>query len=195
MKVGVLFSGGKDSALAALLLAPQYEVELNTFAFGEGRDLGAVEAAGAVLGLPWNRREFPDGVLETALDRLVVDGYPNGAISLVHRAALEALACMYSVVADGTRFDDRVPMLDPGESRSLMDRCGCSYVRPLLGFPRAEVDRLVGRHLVIERGETGRMPNGDYEDELRAELRRRGIDPAPIFPPVHEQTLVRGRKG
>ncbi len=195
MKVGVLFSGGKDSALAALLLAPHYEVELNTFAFGEGRDLGAVEAAGAVLGLPWERRVFPDGVLECALDRLVADGYPNGAIRLVHRVALEALARWYGVVADGTRFDDRVPMLDPGEARSLMDRCGCSYIRPLLGFPRAEVDRLVKSCLVIERGQTGHMPNGDYEDELRAGLRRRGIDPTSLFPPVHEQTLVRGRVG
>ncbi|HOT94211.1 MAG TPA: asparagine synthase-related protein [Methanoregulaceae archaeon] len=195
MKVGVLFSGGKDSALAALLLAPHYEVELNTFSFDQNRDLGAVEAAAAVLGLPWWHRMLPDGLLETALDRLVADGYPGGAINLVHRAALKALAGSYRVVADGTRFDDRVPMLDPGEARSLMDRFGCSYLRPLLGFPRAEVDRLADRHLVVERGETGRMPNGDYEDELRAGLRRRGIDPAPLFPPVHEQTLVRGRMG
>ena len=195
MKVGVLFSGGKDSAIAALLLAAHYEVELNTFAFSEERDLGAVESAGAVLGLPWKRRAFPNGVLEAALDRLIADGFPNGAINLVHRAALEGLARSYGVLGDGTRFDDRVPMLDPGEARSLMDRCGCSYVRPLLGFPRAEVDRLVKSCLVIERGQTGHMPNGDYEDELRAGLRRRGIDPASIFPPVHEQTLVRGRLG
>jgi len=195
MKAGVLFSGGKDSALAALLLAPHYEVELNTFAFGEGRDLRAVEAAGAALGFPWQRRTFPEGTLATALDRLVADGYPNGAIGLVHRAALEALAAEYRIVADGTRFDDRVPMLDSGEARSLMDRCGCAYVRPLLGYPRAEVDRLAGRYFTIERGETGRMPNGDYEDELRGGLRERGLDPAPFFPPVHEQTLVRGRQG
>lgn len=195
MKAGVLFSGGKDSALAALLLAPHYEVEVITFASGAGRNLDAVEAAGAALGLAWRRAPLPEGVLGAALDRIAADGYPNNAINLVHRWALAALAREYPVVADGTRFDDRVPMLGPDEARSLMDRTGCAYVRPLLGFPRAEVDRLAGRYLAIERGETGKIPNGDYECELRAGLRERGIDPTPIFPPSHEQTLVRGRKG
>lgn len=195
MKAGVLFSGGKDSALAALLLAPHYEVEVVTFASVAGRNLDVVEAAGAALGLAWRRESLPDEVLGAALDRIAADGYPNNAINLVHRWALEALAREYPVVADGTRFDDRVPMLGPDEARSLMSRCGCAYVRPLLGFPRAEVDRLVGRYLVVERGETGTIPNGDYECELRAGLRERGIDPTPIFPPSHEQTLVRGRKG
>lgn len=195
MKAGVLFSGGKDSALAALLLAPHYEVEVITFASGAGRNLDAVEAAGAALGLAWRRAPLPEGVLGAALDRIAADGYPNNAINLVHRWALEALAREYPVVADGTRFDDRVPMLGPDEARSLMDRTGCAYVRPLLGFPRAEVDRLAGRYLAIERGETGKIPNGDYECELRAGLRECGIDPTPIFPPSHEQTLVRGRKG
>ena len=53
MKAGVLFSGGKDSALAALLLAPHYEVEVVTFASDAGRNLAAVEAAGSALGLAW----------------------------------------------------------------------------------------------------------------------------------------------
>ncbi len=195
MKAGVLFSGGKDSALAALLLAPHYEVEVVTFVSDAGRNLAAVEAAGAALGLAWRRGSLSEEVLGAAVDRIVADGYPNNAINLVHRWALEAIAAEYPVVADGTRFDDRVPMLGSDEARSLMDRCGCAYVRPLLGFPRAEVDRLAGRYLAIERGETGQIPNGDYECELRAGLRARGIDPAPIFPPSHEQTLVRGRQG
>jgi predicted subunit of tRNA(5-methylaminomethyl-2-thiouridylate) methyltransferase len=192
MKAGVLFSGGKDSALAALLLAPHYEVELNTFAFDRRRDLAAVQAAGTSLGLPWYPRLFPEGIGPAALDRIVADGYPNGAIEMVHRAALESLAAEYAVVADGTRFDDRVPMLAHGDARSLMDRCGCAYVRPLLGFPRAEVDRLATKYLVVEHGETGRIRNGDYEDELRTGLRERGVDPARLFPRYHEQTLVKG---
>jgi tRNA methyltransferase len=195
MKAGVLFSGGKDSALAALLLVPHYEVEVVTFASGAGRTLVAVEAAAAALGLAWRQATLHDEVLGAAVDRLVADGYPNNAINLVHRWALEALAREYPIVADGTRLDDRVPMLGLDEARSLMDRCGCAYVRPLLGFPRAEVDRLAGRYLAIERGETGCIPNGDYECELRAGLRARGINPVPFFPPSHEQTLVRGRKG
>ncbi|NLX48701.1 MAG: alpha hydrolase [Methanospirillum sp.] len=193
-RAGVLFSGGKDSALAALLLAPHYEVEVVTFASGDGHRLAAVEAAGAALGLSWRRASYSDGLIAAAADRIVADGYPNGAITMVHRAALEALAREYPVVADGTRFDDRVPRLTASEARSLMDRSGCSYVRPLLGLPRAEVERLAARHLDFERGETGRIPNGDYESALRAELRSRGLDPEPFFPAGHEQSLVVGRK-
>lgn len=193
MRAGVLFSGGKDSALAALLLAPHYEVEVVTVASGEGSGLAAVEAAGQALGFAWHPVHLPEEVLGAALDRLVADGYPNNAINLVHRWALGTLAREYPVVADGTRFDDRVPMLGPDEARSLMDRCGCAYVRPLLGFPRAEVDRLAGRYLEVERGETGTIPNGDYERDLRAGIAARGADPAPLFPASHEQTLVRGR--
>ena len=193
MRAGVLFSGGKDSALAALLLAPHYEVEAVTVASSEGPALASVEAAGRALGLAWRPMHLPAEVLGGAVDRILADEYPNNAINLVHRWALEALAREYPVVADGTRFDDRVPMLGPDEARSLMGRCGCAYVRPLLGFPRAEVDRLAGRYLDVERGETGTMPNGDYERDLRAEIAARGCDPAPLFPASHEQTLVRGR--
>lgn len=34
MKVGILFSGGKDSALAAILLSPFAQIELATVSFG-----------------------------------------------------------------------------------------------------------------------------------------------------------------
>ena len=184
MKAGVLFSGGKDSALAALLLAPHYEVEVVTFASDAGRNLAAVEEAGAALGLAWRQAPLPEGVLGAAVDRIVADGYPNNAINLVHRWALEALAREYPVVADGTRFDDRVPMLGPDEARSMMDRCGCAYVRPLLGFPRAEVDRLAGRYLAIERGETGRIPNGDYEMRTAGGAPGTRDRPGPVLSPV-----------
>ena len=37
MKAGVLYSGGKDSSLAAMMLGTYYEVELNTFVFDPDR--------------------------------------------------------------------------------------------------------------------------------------------------------------
>ena len=45
MKAGVLFSGGKDSALAAVLLSRDYDIELNTFVFSSAQDTKAVENA------------------------------------------------------------------------------------------------------------------------------------------------------
>ena len=119
-------------------------------------------------------------------------GYPNDAIQMVHRYALKELSTHYRVVADGTRFDDRVPMLSRDEVQSLQDTLRCSYVRPLLGFPRREVDSLVARHLQIICGETGNLENGDYEAEIREEFRARGEDAGKYFPPLHEQSLVIG---
>lgn len=68
---------------------------------------------------------------------------------------------------------------------------GCSYVRPLLGYGKTEVERLCERLLVVRYGgETGSIGNGDYEGEIRSALCARGIDPASFFPSRHLQSLV-----
>jgi hypothetical protein len=195
MKAGVLYSGGKDSSLASIMLGTYYEVELNTFVFDPSRRIPMVEAAAEALGFPHRKRVFEKGLLNEMVDLVMEKGYPNDAINRVHQAAVETLAGEYDVVGDGTRFDDRVPMLTRDAVQSLGSRTGCSYVRPLLGYVRAEVDRLSDRFLVVEYGETGTIRNGDYEAEIREAFRARGLDCAPLFPEHHEQSLVVGRKG
>jgi predicted subunit of tRNA(5-methylaminomethyl-2-thiouridylate) methyltransferase len=195
MKVGVLYSGGKDSSLAAIMLGTYYEVELNTFVFDPLRQIPTLEAAAEALGYPLKKRVFAEGMLDEMADLVIAKGYPNDAINAVHQAATESLAAEYDVVGDGTRFDDRVPMLPRETVQSLMGRTGCSYVRPLLGYVRREVDRLADQLLVVQYGETGTIQNGDYETEIRDAIRARGLDPAPLFPAHHEQSLVVGRKG
>jgi len=195
MKAGVLYSGGKDSSLASIMLGTYYEVELNTFVFDPSRRIPMVEAAAEALGFPHRKRVFEKGLLNEMVDLVMEKGYPNDAINRVHQAAVETLAGEYDVVGDGTRFDDRVPMLTRDAVQSLGSRTGCSYVRPLLGYVRAEVDRLSDRFLVVEYGETGTIRNGDYEAEIREAFRARGLDYAPLFPEHHEQSLVVGRKG
>jgi len=194
MKAGVLYSGGKDSSLAAILLGTYYEVELNTFVFDPLRQIPTIEAAARALGYPLHKRVFREGMIEEMADLVVAKGCPNDAINAVHKAALESLAGEYNVIGDGTRFDDRVPMLPREAVQSLMSRTGCSYVRPLLGVPRREVDRLTDQLLVVTYGETGTIRNGDYESELRDAIRARGLDVASLFPAQHEQSLVEGRK-
>ncbi len=194
MKAGVLYSGGKDSSLASIMLGTYYEVELNTFVFDPLRQIPTLEAAAEALGYPLKKRVFRDGMVNEMADMVVEKGYPNDAINAVHQAAVESLAGEYNVVGDGTRFDDRVPMLPRDAVQSLMGRTGCSYVRPLLGFPRREVDWLADRLLVVKYGETGTIRNGDYEAEIRDAIRARGLDPASVFPAHHEQSLVVGRK-
>jgi predicted subunit of tRNA(5-methylaminomethyl-2-thiouridylate) methyltransferase len=194
MRAGVLYSGGKDSSLAAMMLGTYYEVELNAFVFDSARKIPSVEAAAQVLGLPIKKRIFREGLLTEAVDLVTQRGFPNEAINLVHRTAVETLCSEYRVVGDGTRFNDRVPMLSLSEVQSLESRTKCSYVRPLLGYTKPEVDRLVDRFLVVTYGETGTIENGDYEAEIREACRKSGIDPVPLFPPHHDQSLVVGKK-
>ena len=193
MKAGLLFSGGKDSSLAALMLSRDYDVELNTFVFREKTPIRAIENAAEALGFPLRKRVFSAELLETVVDMMASDGYPNNAINLVHRNAITSLAMEYDVIGDGTRMNDRVPMLTLPEVQSLEARYECTYVRPLLGFGKSAVDELVTRHFKVEYGETGHIENGDYESEIRAAFNARGIDPYTIFPSRHQQSLVIGR--
>jgi predicted subunit of tRNA(5-methylaminomethyl-2-thiouridylate) methyltransferase len=194
MKAGVLYSGGKDSSLAAIMLGTYYEVELNVFVFDPSRQVPSVDAAAQALELPLIKRVFRKGLLNDMVDLVNACGYPNDAINRVHQIAVETLSTEYHVVGDGTRFNDRVPMLSRAEVLSLGNRTGCSYIRPLLGYVKPEVDRLVDRFLVVKYGETGTISNGDYETEIREAIFARGINPAPLFPAHHDQSLVVGKK-
>jgi tRNA methyltransferase len=146
-----------------------------------------VERAAEVLGFPIKKRVFKEGMLDEVVEMVTACGFPNDAINHVHRTAVETLASEYQVVGDGTRFNDRVPMLTRAEVQSLGHRTGCSYVRP-------EIDRLVNRLFVVKYGETGTIENGDYESEIREAFRARGLDCASLFPAHHDQSLVVGRK-
>jgi predicted subunit of tRNA(5-methylaminomethyl-2-thiouridylate) methyltransferase len=194
MKAGVLYSGGKDSSLAAIMLGTYYEVELNVFVFDPSRQVPSVDAAAQVLGFPLIKRVFKKGLMDDMVELVKTCGYPNDAINTVHQVAVETLSSEYAVVGDGTRFNDRVPMLTRAEVQSLGNRTGCSYVRPLLGYVKTEVDRLVDRFLVVKYGETGTIRNGDYEAEIREAFAARGIDASSLFPAHHDQSLVVGRK-
>ena len=194
MKAGVLFSGGKDSSLAATMLGTYYEVELIIFVFDPSRQIPWVDAAARALGFPLKKRVFRKGLLNEMIDLVTACGYPNDAINTVHQIAVETLSAEYHVVGDGTRFNDRVPMLSTAEVQSLGNRTGCSYIRPLLGYVKPEVDRLADQFFEVKYGETGTISNGDYETGIREALSARGIDLASLFPAHHEQSLVIGRK-
>ena len=194
MKAGVLYSGGKDSTLAAILLSREYDVELITFVFDSCHAIPSIEAAANATGFPWKKQVFAPGFLDEVVTRIVNDGHPAHAINEIHRRSLCALAQEYEVVADGTRRDDRVPMRTSAEVQSLEMKYGVSYVRPLLGIGKKEIIRLCERSFEIAYGETGTIPNGDFESEIRAEMVRRGIDYVPLFPKNHEQSLIIRKK-
>ena len=99
MKAGVLYSGGKDSSLAAIMLGTYYEVELNTFVFDPARLIPTIEHAAQALGFPLRKRVFPEGMAEEMADRVISCGYPNDAINRIHKTAVETLPGEYNPLA------------------------------------------------------------------------------------------------
>jgi len=197
MKASVLFSGGKDSSLSAILLEPFFEIELVTCTFGVLPVGQVAKKAAEKLGFAHRTIGLNRKVLEEAYEFLIKDGYPKNAINHIHHAAVEQLACEkdVSIVVDGVRRDDRVPVLTVGQSRSIEDRLGVKYICPLKGYGRSAVDLLVREYLIIEEGQSSEIIKADYEAELREIIRQRhGEYMIGTLFPAHMQSHVIGRK-
>jgi predicted subunit of tRNA(5-methylaminomethyl-2-thiouridylate) methyltransferase len=196
MGLALLYSGGKDSTLAALILDSFYEVTLLTAHFGvTGAHEHARETAGR-LGMAFRAVELDREVATAAAARVVEDGFPRNGIQDVHDHALETVAGMeFDAVADGTRRDDRVPTVSRARAQSIEDRHGVDYVAPLWGFGRGAVDRLAAATLHVESGPSEDVAKGDYEAELRAVVAEEyGRDAVDDVFPEHVQTRVTGRR-
>jgi len=203
--VAALFSAGKDSALAAALLAPFYDPVLCSCTFDLDGAPSVVETAreaGERVGFPVERVELDESVAREAVDRMVADGYPREGIQIVHEHALETVAVREAVggdtfvaVADGTRRDDRAPAVDRPFAQSLEDRHGIDYLRPLAGYGRGAIDDLADRLLEVQTGPSEAIPTGDYETELRALMAAEyGAESVSDVFPEHVQSRVLGRR-
>ena len=204
--VATLYSAGKDSTLAAVLLDPFYDVTCCSCTFGLEIERTVAETAreaSDAVGFPAAAVELDESVAHEAVDRMAEDGYPREGIQLVHEHALEAVASRAEIggravdaVADGTRRDDRAPAIDRPFARSLEDRHGIEYLRPLAGYGRSAIDELAGRVLDIETGPSEMISAGDYETELRA-LMAAEYDQATVsevFPEHVQSRVVRRRE-
>ncbi|MFC4550317.1 MULTISPECIES: DUF7411 family protein [Halorussus] len=194
MELGLLYSGGKDSTLAALLLDDFYDVTLVTARFGVTDAWEHARETAEATGFDFDTVDLDEAVAEEVVDRMREDGYPRNGIQRVHQHALESVADMgFDAVADGTRRDDRVPSISRAQAQSLEDRHDVDYIVPLAGFGRAAVDRLVGAKLSVTTGPSEEIPKADYEDELRTLLADEHGEAAvaEVFPD-HTQTYVTG---
>jgi hypothetical protein len=195
MKASVLFSGGKDSSLSAILLEPFFEIELITFSFsllpvGEFVSKSAYE-----LGCPYKILYLDTELLDKALEMAIEDGYPKNAINYIHYNAIKRLAYIKSnskeVIADGTRRNDRVPMLVDSQIQSLEDKYNIHYITPLKGYGRSAVDVLVQKYLEIEQNQSEKIIKADYETELREIIRQTyGDDKVSQIFPSHVQSRI-----
>ena len=113
MKTCVLYSGGKDSSLMAVILQKLgYEVELVTLNFGVFDSFKPAAQSAASLGFKHHILKADTKIVEKATRIIIDDGFPNNGINYIHKEALDIVACYYDVVADGTRRDDRIPKLE-----------------------------------------------------------------------------------
>ena len=194
MRLGLLYSGGKDSTLAALLCDEFYDVTLVTGHFGVTDDWQHARDAAGAVDFPFERLELDRAVAEDAVTRMRADGFPRNGIQQVHEHALERLAAQeFDAIADGTRRDDRVPTISRAQAQSLEDRHDVDYVAPLSGFGRNAVDRIVESKLSVTVGPSEEIRRADYEAELRPLLAERdGPDAVGEVFPDHDQTYVTG---
>jgi hypothetical protein len=192
MKVQVLYSGGQDSSLSAVLLEPFFDVELVACSFGSDAWQHAQKAA-ETIGFPFRTMRLGPEVMDGCVDLILKYGYPRYGINYVHRMALEALAAGGGFIADGTRRDDHSPLLTASEVRSLEGRFGVSYIRPLAGYGRHAIDALVRERFEIVEGPA--IEKADYEAEIRSSIIERfGKRTAKrLFPEEHAQSRVMRR--
>lgn len=200
MNVLVLYSGGKDSSLVAYLLEKLgYKIKLLTANFGIVPECYRIaEQAARSLGYEFEVFKADKKIIEEAADMAEKDGFPLNAINFVHKQALEEicrkLGNEYKVIADGTRRDDKTPKLSFAEMQSLEDRYNIEYLAPLRGISYKSINYLTDNLFKTESIKAGSVQTAEYETEIRALLKEKGVNEKDIFPEEHFHTIVKGYK-
>ncbi len=185
MKASVLFSGGKDSALAAVMLLRFFEVELVTCTFGAMDNWKKAQEAAQKMNMPFRLMKLDREILGQAVEMTLKDNFPSNAIKYIHQKALEKLAQESKIIADGVRRDDRTPVLSLGEIKSLEDKFNIHYIQPLSGYSRKTINILVEKLFKIKEYKSTDEIGAEYEFELRNQIKKKNI-----FPLEHTQTII-----
>jgi len=192
--VRVLFSGGRDSSLAALMLSNYFEVELVACTFGIKNNWKVAEGVADLLGYPFRVVNLDRSIIEGAVDQMINDGHARGGITQIHKSALEGVAGLpdSEMIADGCRREDKTPVLTLGQIRSIEDRFGVQYIQPLGGFGRRTLNILVDRYFEVSEVEGCLTEGPEYEYELRELIRYRYSEDTnnKLFPQFHTHSRV-----
>lgn len=189
----VLYSGGKDSSLMAVILDKLgFNVELVTANFGVYDSFVPASKSAKSLGFNHRVLEMDKEILEKACSIIMDDGFPNEGIKFIHEAVVETAAENYDLVGDGTRRDDRTPKLNINQIRSLEDRKNVQYTN-LDSFGIRTIKNITSNLFEVSNEQSNKDNNSDYEVEIRTLIDERGGDSSEIFP-THYQTRVTGYK-
>ena len=193
MKTAVLYSGGKDSSLMAVILDKLgYDVELITINFGVFDSTIPATNSANNLGFKHKVVKLDKKILTDAVEMIIEDQFPNNGINHIHHEVIEYLADEYDLIADGTRREDRIPKLKQNEIQSLEDRKGVQYVN-LTGIGYKTINDTSDRLFKLQKAESDIHNSSDYEIEIRVLLEQKGQDINEIFP-QHIQSRVIGWK-
>ena len=195
MKVCVLYSGGKDSSLIAVILTKLgYEVELVTLNFGVFDSFKPATKSASALGFKHRVFKADKTIIKNATDIILNDGFPNNGINYIHKEALDLVSRDYKVVADGTRRDDRIPKLEGSEINSLESRRNVEYIT-LRGFGHKTINNLSDVLFEVKKEQTNIDNNSDYEIEIRCLINEiEGENASLNIFPSHIQSRVVGWK-
>ena len=193
MKTAVLYSGGKDSSLMAVILDKLgYDVELITINFGIFDSTIPARESAKNLGFRHRVLSLDENILREAVDMIIEDQFPNNGTNHIHHEVIEHLADEYDWIADGTRREDRIPKLQQNEIQSLEDRKKVQYVN-LTGIGYKTINDTSDRLFKLQKAESDIHNSSDYEMEIRVLLEEKGQDINEIFP-QHIQSRVIGWK-
>ncbi|MGZ4857134.1 MAG: DUF7411 family protein [Methanobacteriaceae archaeon] len=193
MKAAVLYSGGKDSSLMAVILQLLgYHVEVITANFDVFPSWKPAKESADNLGFKHQILKANPEIMDEAAEIILKDGFPNQGIKHLHHKVLYMAAQNYNLVADGTRRDDRVPKIKLNQIQSLEDTERIQYVN-LAGWGHRTINQLSKKLFKIKKEPTSMKNNSDYEIEIRYLIgHKKGENMASKLFPPHTQTRVIG---
>ncbi|MFC1663568.1 alpha hydrolase [Patescibacteria group bacterium] len=192
MKVSILFSGGKDSSLVAILLSKIFEIELITCSFGILSNWKKAEKAAEELGFPFKVLKLNKEIIREAASQAIKDGFPNNGIKHLHKEALKEVAKSSKIIADGITRNDRVPAFSFSEIISFEDKLKVYYIQPLIGYSRKAINLLAEKYFTIKEYESNSFVGAEYEFELREVIRNEysAERVSEIFPQNHTHSII-----
>lgn len=190
-----LYSAGKDSALAAVIMdSLGHDLKLVTATFGTTEGWKVAAESAESMGFEHEVLKLSEKDLNECVDLILEKDRSRYGIQRAHEIALEELAAKedVDVISDGTRRDDVTPDMSMSQTQSLEDRFDIEYVRPLNGLGYKTINRISDEFFILEKKESSRAERPDYEMEIRDYMAKNyGEEKVQeIFPESHLQSRV-----